>query len=136
MLNIFSCACWPSVCPPWKNVHSRVLPIFQLGCLGSFFFFFYWVVWAGYIFFVLTPYHSYHLKMFSPIQLIVFLFCWWLPLTCKSFKFTYVPFVYFFFYFLCLGDSSKILLPFMSNSVFSSRCSMVSGLTCRSLIQF
>ena len=28
MLNIFSCACWPSVYPLWKNVYSVLLPIF------------------------------------------------------------------------------------------------------------
>ena len=29
MLSIFSCACWPSVCLPWKNVYSDPLPIFS-----------------------------------------------------------------------------------------------------------
>ena len=29
MLNIFSCACWPSVCLLWKNVYSGLLPIFN-----------------------------------------------------------------------------------------------------------
>ena len=28
MLSIFSCACWPFVCLPWKNVHSGLLFIF------------------------------------------------------------------------------------------------------------
>ena len=28
----FSCACWPSVHLPWKNIYSGILPIFQLGC--------------------------------------------------------------------------------------------------------
>ena len=27
----FSCACWPSVYLPWRNVYSVPLPIFQLG---------------------------------------------------------------------------------------------------------
>uniref|UniRef100_A0A8D1LVK0 Uncharacterized protein n=1 Tax=Sus scrofa TaxID=9823 RepID=A0A8D1LVK0_PIG len=27
----FSCACWPSVYLPWRNVYSGVLPIFPLG---------------------------------------------------------------------------------------------------------
>ena len=31
MLSIFSCAYWPSVCLPWRNVYSGLLPIFQLG---------------------------------------------------------------------------------------------------------
>ena len=33
ILSIFSCACWPSVFPLWKNVYSGLLPIFN------------WVVW-------------------------------------------------------------------------------------------
>ena len=35
------CACWPSVCPLWRNVWL-VLPIFQLGCLA----FLYWAAWV------------------------------------------------------------------------------------------
>ena len=33
MLNIFSCACWPSVCLLWKNVYSGLCSFFLLGCL-------------------------------------------------------------------------------------------------------
>ena len=33
MLNIFSCASWPSVCLLWKNVYLGLLPIFRLRCL-------------------------------------------------------------------------------------------------------
>ena len=32
MLSIFSCAYWPSVYLPWRNVWSGLLPIFWLGC--------------------------------------------------------------------------------------------------------
>ena len=32
MLCIVSCACWPSVYFPWRNVYSGLLSIFQLGC--------------------------------------------------------------------------------------------------------
>ena len=31
MLGIVSCACWPSVYLPWRNVYSDLLPVFQLG---------------------------------------------------------------------------------------------------------
>ena len=62
MLSIFSCACWPSAFPLWKNVYLFLL--FILNC------FFFWcsVVWAVYICWILIPYHSYHLQIFSPIQ--------------------------------------------------------------------
>ena len=36
--------------------------------IGLFDFFWYWVVLAIYIFWILTPYHSYHLQVFSPSQ--------------------------------------------------------------------
>ena len=29
MLSILSCACWPSVHLPWRNVYSGLLPIFN-----------------------------------------------------------------------------------------------------------
>ena len=64
ILGIFSRACWPSVCLLWKNVYSGLLPIFQSGCLV----FCYWDLWAVYIFWILTPYWSYNLQIFSPIQ--------------------------------------------------------------------
>ena len=28
--HFFSCACWPSVYLPWRNVYSGLLPIFPL----------------------------------------------------------------------------------------------------------
>ena len=31
MVSIFSCVCWPSVFPLWRNVYLDFLPIFQLG---------------------------------------------------------------------------------------------------------
>ena len=36
--------------------------------IGLFGFSWYWVVWAVYIFWILTPYQSYHLQIFSSIQ--------------------------------------------------------------------
>ena len=32
MLNIFSCACWPSAFPLWKSVYSITLPPFKFSC--------------------------------------------------------------------------------------------------------
>ena len=43
--------------------------------------FFNWIVWLlnvelyVYIYWLLTPYQSYHLQIFSPVHYIVFLFC-------------------------------------------------------------
>ena len=34
MLSIVSCACWPSVYLPWRNVYSSLLPIFSIGLLA------------------------------------------------------------------------------------------------------
>ena len=48
-------------------------------------FFWCWVVWAVYKCWILIPYQSYHLQIFSAIPYIVFLFCWWLLLLCKIF---------------------------------------------------
>ena len=53
---------------------------FLMGCL----FFWYWVVWAVYICWILTPYQSYHLQIFSPSPSVGFSFCWWFSLPCKS----------------------------------------------------
>ena len=33
MLSIISCACWPSVCLPWRNVYLDLLSIFWLYCI-------------------------------------------------------------------------------------------------------
>ena len=33
MLNIFSCAYWPSVCFLWKNDYSCLLPVLKSGCV-------------------------------------------------------------------------------------------------------
>ena len=35
MLNIFLCACWPSLCPLWRNVYSDLLPIFWVVCFDT-----------------------------------------------------------------------------------------------------
>ena len=61
MLNIFSCACRPSVCILWKNVYSSLRPIFKIELLYPFFksgylFFWCWVVWV--ISFAYTFSHS------------------------------------------------------------------------------
>ena len=63
MLSIFSCTCWPPVGPPWKNVSSNHLPIFNenfgVFCCSR-------IVRVLYIFGIMTPYEKY-LQIFCPI---------------------------------------------------------------------
>ena len=93
--HLFMCFFWSSVCLLWRNVCLDLLPIFRLGSL----FFWYWAAWAVCIFWRLIPFQLLHLQIFSATLWVVFLFRLWFPLPCKSFKFNYVPFVYFCFYF-------------------------------------
>ena len=129
MLQIFSCACWPSICLLWKNVSSGIRPflirLFVLLILSY--------MSSLYI----NPFWSHHMQTFSPIQYTVFI------LSMASFAgqklLHLIRFHLFIFAFVsfALGDSSKkILLQFMSKSVlpmFSSRSFMVSGLIFRYL---
>ena len=90
MLNIFLCTCLSSVCLLWKNVCSDPLPFFNR-IVWVFCYCFYWVAWVLYIFCTLTPLHIYDLHIFSPIHLVSFSFCWWIPLLCRSFLVWYSP---------------------------------------------
>uniref|UniRef100_A0A8D0WEK5 Uncharacterized protein n=1 Tax=Sus scrofa TaxID=9823 RepID=A0A8D0WEK5_PIG len=90
--QLFMCF-WPSVCL-WRNICLDLLPIFLFGL---------------FVFLILScrrclctleikPFQLLDLQIFSPILWVVFLFCLWPPLLCKTFKFNYVPFFYFCFY--------------------------------------
>ena len=70
MLNIFSCACWPSVYLFWTNVYSYRLPIFKLFKIVS--------CMSYLVFWILIPFQSYHLKIFSPIPWVAFFFFFWI----------------------------------------------------------
>ena len=106
MLNIFSCACWLSVCFLWKNVYSAPLLIFKLSCFG----FLCWVVRVLIEYTVCKYLLSFHK---------LFLFYWWFPLLCKSFLIWCNSICLFFaFVSLAWGDASrKILLTLMSKSL-------------------
>ena len=49
--NIFSCACWPSICLLWRIGYLGLLPSIWFSCLG----FWYWALWAVWIFLKLIP---------------------------------------------------------------------------------
>ena len=63
-----------------RYIYSDPLPIFNqivilvllVSCMSS-------------MFWILTLYQLYHLWMSSPIQSLVFSFCWWSPSLCKNF---------------------------------------------------
>ena len=78
-LSFFSCACWSSKCLLWENIYAGYLPLLNLVICS---FFWYWVVWVVYVYWLLTPYWSYHFaNIFSHsivcffILLLVFLLC-------------------------------------------------------------
>ena len=79
-LSIFSFVWWQSTCLLLRNIH--------LFCpfLNLFLFVSHWVVRTVFMFWILIPYQSYNLHLFSPIQQVVFSCCWF-SLLCKTFKF-------------------------------------------------
>ena len=82
MLDIFSCACWPSACLLWINVYLSLGPT----VLTKLFIFDNWAVWAVWIFWKLIRCQLHCLLIFSPIMEILFSFCLCFPLLCKSFS--------------------------------------------------
>ena len=78
---------------------------------GFFVCFWYWAVWAAYIFWILIPYHSYHLQIFSPIPVCCFLHFVNAFLCCaKLLTFFRSHLFIFAFISLALGDRSKKIL--------------------------
>ena len=106
VMSVFSCACWPSVCLLWKNVDSGLLPIFLAG-----WFFWYWVV---YIFWILTPYWSYHLQVFFSHSVgCIFLMISFAVQKLLSLIRSHL-FIFVFISISLGGGSERILLWFMS----------------------
>ena len=108
ILSTFSCAHWPPVCCLWKNIYSGFLPIFKSGYL----FVWCWVVGAVYIFWISTPAWSYHFQVFSLVQKVVFSFCRYFPLLCKSLIGSHL-FILVFLSFALKGRSRKVLVQFV-----------------------
>ena len=83
----------------------------------------------------------FHLQIFSPILRVVFLSCLRVSFAVQNLL-SLIKSRFFIFVFISItlgGGSKKILLWFMSKSVFpmfSSKSFIVSGLTLRSLIHF
>ena len=85
---------------------------------------------------MLTPYWSFHLQMFPPIPMAIFLFFHGF-LCCVKALSLIQSFVYFSFYFFCLRrDSQKNLAVIYVRKCSAYRSSMVSGLPFGPLIHF
>ena len=127
MLSIFSCASWPSVCLLWRNVYLGLLPIFWLGC-----------------FFNIELHELFIYLEINPLSVDLFanifsysegcLFVLFVVSSALQNLLSFIRSHLFIFVFISIslgGESKKILLWFMSNSVlpmFSSKGFIVSSL--------
>ena len=135
MLSTFSCASWPSVCLPWWNVYLGLLPIFLTGLFG---------------FLILSCMSCLYILEINPLSVVSFanifshsegcLFILFMVSFAVQKLLSLIKSHMFIFLFISVtlgGGSKKILLWFMSTSVFpmfSSKSFIVSGLTFKSLI--
>ena len=79
MLSIFSCVCWPSAFPLWKNLSSNLLLIFNhVVCFTD-------IELYGFIYFGYYPLMVISFANIFSYSVGVFLFWQWFPLLCKSF---------------------------------------------------
>ena len=117
--------CLLTICLIWRIVYSGLL-FFLIGCL----FLCCWVIWAIYVFWTLTPYHSYHLQIFLLLGRLSFHFVDDFLCCAKTLSLIKFPFVYFCFNFLCLRSKKHIGSDLCQSilCMFSSKSFMVSGL--------
>ena len=114
MISIFSCAYWPSIRLLWRNVYLGVLPIF----------------WVGFFFLLLNCMNCLYILEIKPLSVslfannatsclyVVFWFCVWFPLPCKSLSLIRSYLSIFAHISLALGDwPKKMLVQFMSENV-------------------
>ena len=138
MLNIFSCVFWPSVCLLWRTVYLDLVPIFWWSCLGFFFFF-----WRCLYILEINPLSvTSSANIFSHSVGCLFLLLLFRVSSAVEKLWSLIKSSLFIFVFIVIsvrGGSEKMLLSFMSDSVwpmFSSKSFIVSGLVSRSSIHF
>ena len=136
--HFFFHLCWPSVCLLWGNVYSGLLPHFSVGLFLVFFVLFCfvfccWVVWVVCIFWILSPCHLHHLKLFSPFLSIVFLFSlFFFSFAVHVIMLISSHWLIFVFISIALGDWLKKTFAWLVSEnvlpMFSSRIFIVSSL--------
>ena len=136
MLNILSCASWPSVCLLWRNVYLDLLPAFRAGCL-------FWCCKCQELFvnfgdwsFISNIIRKYLLPICA--LSFGFVYCFLCCANLLSSSRSHLKFLFVFPLFWEM-DQKNILLWFMSQSVlpvFSSSSCMESSLTFRPLIHW
>ena len=92
--------CLLVICMSSLKKYLDPLPIFQVSCL----LFWYWSAWVTCMFWRLNFCQALHLQRYSPIMSVVFSFCLWFHLLCKSLQiwFDKICFVLFLFLSFCL----------------------------------
>ena len=143
MLSSFSCASWPSVCLPWRNVCLDLLPIFWLKLFVFLILSFMKCLYILEINLLLvvsfpTKYFQWGNIFSHSVGCLFVLFM--VSFTVQKLLSLIRSYLFIFvFIFITLGGGSKkILLWFMSECLpmFSSRSFIVSSLTFRPVISF
>ena len=122
MLRTFSCICWTSAYFLWKKCLSGFCDNFY-----SFFCLFVLLLsWMGLMFWVLTPFQIYNLKIFSHFRLL-FHFIDGMLSCAVAFHFEIVPLFFFFLPLLLTSDSKNHHQGLYQRTyhLFSSRSLMV-----------